>query len=299
MHDTNVINNKTKRVYHQPYENLVFTGITTKRVEAMEKTLKKDAEKECSKFENKLLIHSESDTGNLEAEWEEVSSDKIKTCYEAYCAAFTGATSTNPNIECIYHRLPVTDERAPAPLIVDTFVALFESNPSDSIFIFNCQMGRGRTTTGMIIYALWKRKCKLCQIESVDNETKNEKKKSKNALVEGEYNAVLDLLRILPQGKEAKKWCDEVIDALSHMQNLRMAIFQMQLRANKAVSDKSKSLIQERAQNYLQRYSLLIAFSSYLLNDYENESEDRVTFGNWLGKRGAVTNCIYSASIEE
>ena len=291
-------------MYHQPYENLVFTGITTKRVEAMEKTLKEDAEKECSKFENKLLIHSESDTGNLEAEWEEITNNKIKTCYEAYCDAFNAATSTNPSIECIYHRLPVTDETAPAPSIVDTFVALFESNSTDSVFIFNCQMGRGRTTTGMVIYALWKRKCGLCEIESEQNEDK--KKKCKNALIDGEYNAVLALLRILPQGKQAKKWCDEVIDVLSHMQNLRKAIYQMQLRGDKAVSDKSKTLINERAQNYLQRYLMLIAFTSYLLNDYkvksdanEKEDNDGVSFEDWLDKRGAVTNCIYSACIDD
>ena len=65
------------RELHQPYENLIFTGITTKRVEAMEKTLKEDATKECIKFDNKLLIHAESDTGNLEAEWEEARSEYI------------------------------------------------------------------------------------------------------------------------------------------------------------------------------------------------------------------------------
>merc|ERR1712003_337889 len=132
------------------------------------------------------------------------------------------------------------------------------------------------------------------EIES--DEHKNDDKE-KNMLIDGEYNAVLALLRILPQGKVAKKWCDEVIDALSHMQNLRTAIYSMQMRGEKAVSDRSKELIHERTQNYLQRYCLLISFASYLINDYEEKSEDeeveRVNFEQWLQKRGAVTNCIY------
>ncbi len=43
-----------------------ISSTVRKKVEAMEKQLKSDASKECLKFE-KLLIHSESDTNNLEA----------------------------------------------------------------------------------------------------------------------------------------------------------------------------------------------------------------------------------------
>eukprot|EP01084_Bolivina_argentea_P074160 134554_1 len=296
------------RELHQPYENLIFTGITTKRVEAMEKTLKSDAQKECAKFENKLLIHYETDTGNLEAEWQQISadeSDSIMTCHEAYRKSFALHSDT---IHAVYHRLPITDEQAPPAAIIDTFVGLFETNAADSIFIFNCQMGRGRTTTAMLIYALWKRRCNLCHFEPLSPS----KSRPKNALICGEYAAVLTLLRILPQGKQAKKWCDDVADILSHMQNLRKAIYQMQLRSDKAVNEKSKEHLHQRTQHYLQRYCLLIAFTSYLLNDYhpntqlsahyeQKEAEIitmSATFGEWLDERAAVRNCIYSASLE-
>merc|ERR1712244_21399 len=103
----------------------------------------------------------------------------------------------------------------------------------------------------MVIYALWKRKCGLCQIVGTNRTPNKLRKKRKNvnkgsidknieeksnnieALINGEFNAVLALLRILPQGKQAKKWCDEVIDVLSHMQNLRTAIYSMQMRGEK------------------------------------------------------------------
>ena len=54
---------------HQAYANLI-TGITGKRVEAMEKTITLDALVEWQKFDDKLLIHGEPDTGNLEVEWD-------------------------------------------------------------------------------------------------------------------------------------------------------------------------------------------------------------------------------------
>eukprot|EP01084_Bolivina_argentea_P183101 316014_1 len=112
------------RELYQPYENLIFTGITKKRVEAMEKALKEDAKKECLKFDNKLLIHSESDTGNLEAKWEEIENQKIMTCNEAYSNAFdnTCLIDINLKMNTIYERVPITDEQAPPPIIIDLFI---------------------------------------------------------------------------------------------------------------------------------------------------------------------------------
>ena len=167
------------RELHQPYENLVFTGITSKRVEAMERTLCEDATAEFRKFEDKLLIHAESDTGNLMAEWEPVTPSHIMTCHAAYTAAFAAAHKLQESssgddalkFSAAYHRLPITDEQAPPPAIVDTFVALFARSPTDAIFVFNCQMGRGRTTTAMAICALWKRRCGLCELKAPPHQT--------------------------------------------------------------------------------------------------------------------------------
>lgn len=93
-------------------------------------------------------------------------------------------------MEARYFRCPITDEQAPSVESFDRLIGMFEaeaasiaakppqprmltssssssSTPSppptpkensgfaNSFFVFNCQMGRGRTTTGMILACLW------------------------------------------------------------------------------------------------------------------------------------------------
>lgn len=53
-----------------------------------------------------------------------------------------------------YHRVPITDGSLPREHLFDLFYHTVErAGPQDPI-IFNCQMGAGRTTTGMVIACL-------------------------------------------------------------------------------------------------------------------------------------------------
>jgi hypothetical protein len=49
-------------------------------------------------------------------------------------------------------RVPITDERAPEPKDFAQLLDEIMKFPADANFIFNCQMGRGRTTTGMVLW---------------------------------------------------------------------------------------------------------------------------------------------------
>lgn len=53
-----------------------------------------------------------------------------------------------------YYRLPLTDGEAPKETIFDVFYDHVKDVPSSDALIFNCQMGGGRTTTGMVIGCL-------------------------------------------------------------------------------------------------------------------------------------------------
>lgn len=53
-----------------------------------------------------------------------------------------------------YLRVPVTDEKAPKERDFVVLQRRIWDKPPDTALIFNCQMGRGRTTTGMIIGSL-------------------------------------------------------------------------------------------------------------------------------------------------
>jgi len=53
-----------------------------------------------------------------------------------------------------YHRVPITDGSSPREAIFDQFYqAIWQTRRADPV-IFNCQMGAGRTTTGMVIACL-------------------------------------------------------------------------------------------------------------------------------------------------
>lgn len=56
--------------------------------------------------------------------------------------------------KCNYYRVPLTDGTAPKEVAFDTFYQhVKHAAPHDPV-IFNCQMGAGRTTTGMVIACL-------------------------------------------------------------------------------------------------------------------------------------------------
>lgn len=53
-----------------------------------------------------------------------------------------------------YLRVPVTDEKAPKSADFAVLAGRAWQPPPGAALVFNCQMGRGRTTTGMIIASL-------------------------------------------------------------------------------------------------------------------------------------------------
>ncbi|ETO31327.1 hypothetical protein RFI_05794 [Reticulomyxa filosa] len=55
-------------------------------------------------------------------------------------------------------RLTVNDERAPEPKSIDELVGMIKGVGFDTAIIFNCQMGKGRTTEGMIMACLIKKR---------------------------------------------------------------------------------------------------------------------------------------------
>ena len=53
-----------------------------------------------------------------------------------------------------YHRVPLTDGVAPGEAAFDMFFEHLKDARAEDPLVFNCQMGSGRTTTGMVIGCL-------------------------------------------------------------------------------------------------------------------------------------------------
>lgn len=94
------------------------------------------------------------------------------------------------------------------------------SAPTDMPCIFNCQMGRGRTTTGMIIGTL----VKIWLMKKTDDYIKKYETQQAATILNGYYECVARLLRVLENGLKAKMLLDLLINNCSAMQNLRETI---------------------------------------------------------------------------
>ena len=152
-------------------------------------------------------------------------------------------------------------------------------------------MGRGRTTTGMIISSIWA----MCSSHLSGTLQLPEKPQvAKEDLIQrylnGEYKLIINLLRVLRDGQTSKRLADFAIDKCSHVQNLREAIYQTKIRYEKAeVHEKSEALV--RSANYLIRYFYLIVFTDFLIEKFTVTKDDQ-KFSDWLLGRPEISTLL-------
>lgn len=143
------------RLADQPLTNVEATGISTEVVERMERALKRDVIIESRARGNRVLLHDEVGLASGRYEviplWAQIDNEDtdIQTPREVYAQAAAEGYAVD------YARIAVTDEQAPRA----TTFSLIEARVHLALqrgwmSAWNCQMGRGRTTTGMIIAAL-------------------------------------------------------------------------------------------------------------------------------------------------
>ena len=255
------------RVVKDPVTNLEMTGIISERVEFMEERLRADCLVEAQSYGHKLLVHGEEFSPTQKQHvvvptWEEVSESDIRTPQQVY-AQFSSVR---------YFRVPITDEQAPIPSVFDILLQLIRtSKPAN--FIYNCQMGRGRTTTCMVATLLY--------YTITANTPIVPRPQGNDHLLAGEFRLISSLQRLLPYGRPAKEAVDGCVDTCAHIQNLRECILDYAARDR------------ERGLNYLIRYFYLIVFAAYLLEQREAlKKNGLLTFTAWLVERREVTNLL-------
>eukprot|EP00210_Caulerpa_lentillifera_P000523 g506.t1 len=265
----------------KPFANLEYTGIDRVRVEDMERRLKQDVIKESEKYAGQVLLSDENDDLQVVQFWEQIDSNSIQTSLDV----FHQLQLEGYNVD--YLRIPVTDEKAPKEIDFDLLIQRCWSQNRNTSLIFNCQMGRGRTTTGMIIASL----LHLRQSPSFPTDistklhtTVQEEKSS--SLKQGYYAVVRSLLRVLEHGSEAKSVLDQVIDAANHMQNLREAILGYRERLSMEHNEAKRNSILRVSLEYLERYCVLLAFTVHISHPkFDPLSSNHVTFEQFMKQR--------------
>ncbi|KAL4323919.1 hypothetical protein GQ457_11G001890 [Hibiscus cannabinus] len=314
------------REVERPYKNMLeYTGIDRERVERMEARLKEDILREAERYEGAIMVIHETDDGQIFDAWEHVSCDSVQTPLEVFkCLEDDG-------FPIKYARVPITDGKAPKSSDFDTLAANIASAPKDTAFVFNCQMGRGRTTTGTVIACLVKLRINYGRpikvlLDEVNHEQPDESSSSgdesgsnatrlKSSIVEvrakneqGCAFGIDDILllwkitRLFDYGVECREALDAIIDRCSALQNIRQAVLQYRKVFNQQhVEPRVRRVALNRGAEYLERYFLLIAFAAYLgseaFDGFCGQGECMMTFKNWLHQRPEVQAMKWSIRL--
>ncbi|KAL2634189.1 hypothetical protein R1flu_005668 [Riccia fluitans] len=278
------------REIENPFTNLEYTGINRARVEQMEARLKHDVLREASRYQNKVMVSDELPDGQMVDQWEPIGENSVQTPLEVYEMLQAEGYLLD------YERVPITDEKSPKERDFDLLVQRVSQVEKDTALIFNCQMGRGRTTTGMVIATLVHlrragssgipRTSSTGVVHELAEETIYEVPDTEESLRRGEYTVIRSLIRVLEGGAESKREVDKVIDKCSAMQNLREAIIGYRNSIQKQADEKKREAALSYFVEYLERYYFLICFAVYIHTDQTALLQNRVpTFQQWMRAR--------------
>ncbi|KAJ6561916.1 inositol hexakisphosphate-domain-containing protein [Mycena capillaripes] len=293
------------RLAANPLKNVEATGVTTAMVERMEDNFKKDVLREVRANEGRVLLHDEVEerpgSFAIVPLWETVSEADILTPRDVF------NLMKREGFKIDYGRIAITDEQAPLP---DALSQLFDRVNSGLTqagdFVFNCQMGRGRTTTGMVAACLiattmsWDGKePKYDQEDLADIYDSMDGPSEEEAYLQGEYKTILQLVGVLSYGKLAKRLADRAIDLMQDVQNLRKAIYDYKLKVDACEKGTVKEeKLRNGAVNYLYRYGSLIVFANYLIGLQSKRDEPQTTFTDWLKEHREITNLLGRRSLD-
>merc|ERR1712083_993945 len=210
-------------------------------------------------------------------------------------------------------RVPVMGEKALPEECFDIIVkALVEENPAKTQCIFSSQLGKGRTTFGMVV---------ACTVKAIQMSTKLNKmvetgigsrewadgiihktfeeltasEDLKDAYLMGEFDVVKELLEKVPETKTGKVLADKMIDICgvppegTGIQNLRKCIIQTKYKYDAATEDRQIAW-KKMIINFIERYFYLICFATYAKQF--GPDGFKKTFKDWMNENTALRDMI-------
>ncbi|GJM95803.1 hypothetical protein PR202_ga12581 [Eleusine coracana subsp. coracana] len=315
------------REVERPCKNMLeYTGIDRDRVERMEARLKEDILREAERYDGAIMVIHETDSGEIFDTWENVDNDAVLTPSEVY------KHLESEGLPIKYARVPITDGKAPKSSDFDTIALNIAAASKDTAFVFNCQMGRGRTTTGTVIACLLKLRIDhgrpiripACQNSQEDDNDDGYSSGAETMDHNGHLNSeswkprtltklpsglgINDILllrkitRLFNNGIECRQTLDAVIDRCSALQNIRQAVLQYTKVINQQhVEPRVRRVALNRGAEYLERYLKLIAFSAYLgseaFDGFCGQGEATISFKGWLQQRPEIQTMKWSIRL--
>ncbi|KAG9146991.1 hypothetical protein Leryth_005245 [Lithospermum erythrorhizon] len=314
------------REVERPYKNMrEYSGIDQERLESMEARLKNDILREADLYKGAIMVIHETDDGKIFDGWEHVTPDTVQTPLEVFNSLKADGFPVK------YARVPITDGKAPKSSVFDMLASNIVSAPSDAAFVFNCQMGIGRTTTGTVIACLLKlridygRPIIVLRDDLLHGEynsgtsdgEENENHDSSSMTISSNVNPEKDpshafgindilllwkITRLFDNGVDCRVALDSIIDRCSALQNIRQAVLQYRKIFNQQhVEPRERRVALNRGAEYLERYFRLIAFAAYLGSEAFDgicgQGPSRMTFKDWLHRRPEVQAMKWSIRL--
>ncbi|KFP30514.1 Paladin, partial [Colius striatus] len=189
-----------------------------------------------------------------------------------------------------YHRIPIPDFCAPKEQDFDRLLEAMKSvlaEDSRAAFVFNCLSGRGRTTTAMVIAVLI-----LWHFNGIPEMSEEEIVSVPDAkYTKGEFEVVMKMVHLLPDGYRMKKEVDMALDTVSETMtpmhyHLREIIICTYRQGKSSKGEKERRMLQLRSLQYLERYIYLILFNAYL--HLEKKDSWQRPFSLWMRQVAAV-----------
>ncbi|XP_077897093.1 paladin isoform X2 [Ictidomys tridecemlineatus] len=183
-----------------------------------------------------------------------------------------------------YHRIPVPDFCAPREedfdRLLEALRAALAKDPGSG-FVFSCLSGQGRTTTAMVVavLAFW-------SIQGCPEVGEEELVSVPDAkFTKGEFQVVMDVVQLLPDGHHMKKEVDAALDTVSETMtpmhyHLREIIICTYRQAKAAKEEQEARRLRLRSAQYLERYVYLILFNAYL--HLEKAGSWQRPFSTWM-----------------
>lgn len=243
------INSRPYCVKHRatPFNNQESTGIDIVIVERIEDDLRREILAESERFDGRILLHGETKPpqgsevaawGKPYCYWEKVTPESVVTVRSVANKLIADG------LPLTFYRIPITDEKTPQLKDFDQVVdCLAKADPSIGI-VFNCQLGRGRTTTGMALAVM--SQGVLLKRPSAGNLIPIPK------APDNSFAAVAALLEFFEGADAGKADVDAALDKCAHMQHLRDAIITKRGTKHEAVG-----------LCYLERYIFLILLATF------------------------------------
>merc|ERR550519_909169 len=195
------------------------------------------------------------------------------------------------NIDLKVVRIPIIEDRMPPDYSsFDWIIESLKDEPVCTPCVFACQMGKGRTTVGLVSACLikeiqiTKELRKMEELRLITPETLHDlifekferlpdvpkTAEEEDPLAKGEFEVIKQLVSSTPGTMEAKRKVDIIIDKCAPppkgngVQNLRECIIETKWKYDVAPEDKQKEW-KQMILNFMQRYFYLICFATYAL----------------------------------